>query len=96
MQKKVNTIIAKYLPPVTEVEILSLYELQKRHGKNIEGKTTCPSWEIRLGCKIESIDKPIVLLHEICHVIEGKWHGDRVQSGLEGCKSFNYDTINHL
>jgi len=91
-QAKVDYVMDNYLPEGTHVQFYSEYEAEKLLGGS-QGKTWCNDWDVRNNCTIKTVRNAEVLLHEICHVLEHGWHGAYQHSGLQGCESFNYNTL---
>ena len=95
-QDKFDHVIDQYLPENAEVVIYTSYDIKKNFGRKLAGNTKCGMQVIASQapkCVISTVLDAEVLLHEICHVIEGEWHGNRSHGGLFGCKMFNYDTL---
>lgn len=95
-QSQFDEAMRQHLPALTTVVLMTEYDIQKKYGRNTRGVTECPSWRYRMHCTIYTINDPEVLLHEFCHVIEGKWHGNTPTHGLsnfDGCVSFNKNTV---
>lgn len=98
-QDEFDHVIDQYLPENVEVKIYTSYDIQKKFGRPIDGNTWCGMKVIpgqKVKCVISTVLDAETLLHEICHVIEGNWHGDERSSDLFGCKMFNYDTLTML